>query len=252
VAISTKFGVMGSNQEIQIDVDSRHHVDHQNEPGSSSNEEGNNVKRRGPSPEHKNSDTDSGTGDNDRSLLLSKERRGPRLSIKATSKKNYPPEWLKTLVMLLYTLSCLICMTIVETIVHDHVPLQNETQPLRDIAWNITAGWPFRSTYGVHACFRATEIIGLTLISLAGLHILSHRHTSIILRRFFFHMGTVYLYRVFTISLTILPVPKLHPGKCMPPTDGSVGAIISRSVSQLIGGGMDMTGQNMCGYRFYK
>jgi len=49
VAISTHFG-MGSNQEIQIDVD------HQNEPGSSSNEESN-VKRRGPSPEHKHSDT---------------------------------------------------------------------------------------------------------------------------------------------------------------------------------------------------
>ena len=66
--------------------------------------------------------SDSGTGDNDRSLLLSKERRGPRLSIKASSKKNYPPEWFRTLVMLLYAISCLITMTIVEAIVHDHVP----------------------------------------------------------------------------------------------------------------------------------
>ena len=44
--------------------------------------------------------------------------------------------------------------------------MQNETKPLRDVAWNITAKWPFNAPYGVHACFRATEIIGLTLISL--------------------------------------------------------------------------------------
>ena len=81
----------------------------------------------------------------------------------------------------------------------------------------------------------------------AGLHIITHRHTSIIMRRFFFHFGTVYMYRVFTISMTILPVPKLPPGHCMPPTDGSISQILARSAQQLIGGGMDMTGVNMCG-----
>ena len=75
-------------------------------------------------------------------------------------------------------------MTIIETIVHDHVPreyferlfnlklffiiflVQNETEPLRDIAWNLTAKWPFFTQTGIHACFRATEIIGIILMSL--------------------------------------------------------------------------------------
>jgi shingomyelin synthase len=239
---------MVSQQEIQIEVE------HGNgsgmaEQGSSSEESS--VKRRGPSPENKNSDSDSAPGDSDRTSLLQKERRGGRLSIKSSAKKNYPAEWLKTLVLLLYTLCCLTAMTIVETIVHDRVPLQNETAPLRDVFWNITAKWPFNTEYGIHAAFRATEIIGLILISLAALHVISHRHTSIILRRFFFHFGTVYLYRVFTISLTILPVPKLPPNQCMPPTDGSLRQVLARSFGQLVGGGMDMTGNNMCGDYMY-
>lgn len=82
---------------------------------------------------------------------------------------------------------------------------------------------------------------------LVGVHILTHQHTSVILRRFFFHFGTVYLYRVVTISVTILPVPKLPNGHCMPPTDGSLQQIFARSFGQLVGGGMDMTGNNMCG-----
>ena len=66
--------------------------------------------------------SDSAPGDSDRTSLLQKERRGGRLSIKSSAKKNYPAEWLKTLVLLLYTLCCLTAMTIVETIVHDRVP----------------------------------------------------------------------------------------------------------------------------------
>ena len=86
---------------------------------------------------------------------------------------------------------------------------------------------------------------------LVGVHILTHQHTSVILRRFFFHFGTVYLYRVVTISVTILPVPKLPNGHCMPPTDGSLQQIFARSFGQLVGGGMDMTGNNMCGLVFF-
>ena len=71
------------------------------------------------------------------------------------------------------------------------------------------------------------------------------------MRRFFFHFGTVYLYRVATIYVTILPVPKLAPGHCMPPTDGSLKQLFERSFGTLAGGGMDMTGKNMCGDYMY-
>lgn len=222
------------------------------EPGSSSNDESNSgVKRRGPSPEIKHSDTDSAGSEHDRALLLSEDRRARRLSIKSSAKKNYPAEWLKTLGMLIYAICCLFAMTLVETIVHDHVPSQNSTAPLGDVAWVVTDNWPFQAEFGIHECFRATEIIGVTLMVLAGLHIITHRHTSIILRRFFFHFGTVYLYRVLTISVTILPVPKLPPGHCLAPSDGSAAAIFSRAFGTLLGGGMDMTGVNMCGDYLY-
>ena len=102
--------------------------------------------------------------------------------------------------------------------VHDHVPEQNTTSYLRDIAWNVTSEWPT----GIHACFRATESIGLILFIISSCHMVSHRYRSIILRRFFFHIGTVYMYRIFTISFTILPVPKLPLNNCAPKTDGQL------------------------------
>ena len=79
------------------------------------------------------------------------------------------------------------------------------------------------------------------------IHIILHRHTSIVLRRFLFHFGSVYLYRVLTIYVTILPVPKLPQGHCMPRTNGTVRQILERSFQTLAGGGMDITGKNMCG-----
>ncbi len=138
---------------------------------------------------------------------------------------------------------------------------QNTTEPLKDIAWELTAKWPFETEYGNHVCFKLTEIIILSLVILSQLHIITHVHFSIVFRRFLFHVGTgisifeascqksvlVYLYRVLTISVTILPVPKLPPGHCMPKTDGSIEQILGRAWKTLSGAGMDMAGMNMCG-----
>ena len=80
---------------------------------------------------------------------------------------------------------------------------------------------------------------------------MTHSHSSIVLRRLCFHFGTVYLYRVATIYVTILPIPKLAPGHCMPPTDGSFKQMLERSFGQLTGMGMDITGKSMCGDYMY-
>ena len=59
------------------------------------------------------------------------------------------------------------------------------------------------------------------------------------------------MYRIFTISFTILPVPAVEINHCAPKTDGSPGQIFSRASKLFIGAGMDLTGQNMCGDYIY-
>jgi len=223
---------------------------------SSSNDENNGVKRRSQpllSDHHRGYDSDGGINDQDRSLLSSRRSsRGRYRGSDGSLARKYPAEWYKTVIMLFYALGCIATMSVVEAIVHDKVPPQNTTEGhptyLQDIFWNITSSF---CPEGCHSFFRATEIIGLVLMGLTLLHIVNHRHTSIVLRRFFFHFGTVYFYRVFTISFTILPVPKLPAGHCMPATDGTWSAILKRAFGVLAGGGMDMTGKNMCGDYMY-
>jgi len=106
----------------------------------------------------------------------------------STREHNFEPcpqEWWKTLVMLLYMLTCMFCMTVTMVIVHDHVPDQNTTMYLKDVAWNITSDWPT----GVRFCFRATEVVALLLCALTGWHLVSSKFRSVLLRRFFFHLG---------------------------------------------------------------
>jgi len=132
-------------------------------------------------------------------------------------------------------------------LVHDHVPEQNSTAPLRDIAWKVTPAYPI----GLPFAFKATEIIGMVLFSLALGQLINNKYRSILLRRFFFHIGTVYMYRIITISFTILPVPAVKPDHCAPKTDGSISEILMRAGKLFLGAGMDITGQNMCGDYIY-
>ncbi|CBY10575.1 unnamed protein product [Oikopleura dioica] len=229
------------------------------EQGSSSNEEPSVKCRKNAAAEtNRQSDSDSfhDEDESDRAMLIQRSSSARRRQKESTSKfktpqKRYEPEWWKTFVVLLYLLCCLFLMTVTETIVHDRVPDQNTTEPLKDIAWELTAKWPFETEYGNHVCFKLTEIIILSLVILSQLHIITHVHFSIVFRRFLFHVGTVYLYRVLTISVTILPVPKLPPGHCMPKTDGSIEQILGRAWKTLSGAGMDMAGMNMCGDYMY-
>lgn len=247
-----------TTEMVQLDIDN---VQESTSPQSSTDEGGSGIKRRNPTSTavlidpastHRGYESDGGITEHDRSnLLRNSSRRSKNGGRRSSLGKKYPPEYWKTFIMLIYALCCLIAMTIIETIVHDNVPEQNSTAPLNDVAWRITAHWPFNTTTGIHACFRATEIIGLSLMSLVIIHIILHRHTSIVLRRFLFHFGSVYLYRVLTIYVTILPVPKLPQGHCMPRTNGTVRQILERSFQTLAGGGMDITGKNMCGDYMY-
>jgi len=133
----------------------------------------------------------------------------------ALKEEECPKEWWKTGVMALYALISMFCLTVTMTVVHDKVPEQTADSHLEDIAWNITSKWPT----GIKPCLKATEIIALSLIYLTLLHALLHKDRSVILRRFLFHIGTVYGYRILTTSVTILPVPKLPLDSCMPKTD---------------------------------
>ena len=58
--------------------------------------------------------------DLDRSLSTKKDIIGQHC--RSSLRKEYPPEWSKTLIMLVYAISCLSAMTFIITIVHDRVP----------------------------------------------------------------------------------------------------------------------------------
>ena len=114
--------------------------------------------------------------------------------------------------------------------------------------------WPYLVLFKKKFFFKpvkTTEIIGMVLFTLALGQLINNKYRSILLRRFFFHIGTVYMYRIITISFTILPVPAVKPDHCAPKTDGSISEILMRAGKLFLGAGMDITGQNMCGDYMY-
>lgn len=74
---------------------------------------------------------------------------------------------------------------------------------------------------------------------------------SIISRRFFCIVGTLYLYRCITMYVTTLPVPGMH-FNCSPKLFGDWEAQLRRIMKLIAGGGLSITGShNMCGDYLY-
>ncbi|KGL73450.1 Phosphatidylcholine:ceramide cholinephosphotransferase 1, partial [Tinamus guttatus] len=74
---------------------------------------------------------------------------------------------------------------------------------------------------------------------------------SIISRRFFCIVGTLYLYRCITMYVTTLPVPGMH-FNCSPKLFGDWESHMRRIMKLLAGGGLSITGShNMCGDYLY-
>ncbi|CAJ0916516.1 unnamed protein product, partial [Ranitomeya imitator] len=116
--------------------------------------------------------------------------------------QDFPDEWYKTFVAFTYALCCFIFTTVMISVVHERVPPKTEESPLPDVF--------FDHFDRVAWAFSICEINGMILVALWILQWLFLKYKSIISRRFFCIVGTLYLYRCITMYVTTLPVPGMH------------------------------------------
>ncbi|XP_061692596.1 phosphatidylcholine:ceramide cholinephosphotransferase 1 [Syngnathoides biaculeatus] len=159
------------------------------------------------------------------------------------SRTSFPPDWGKTGVAFVYAIVCFVTTTIVISVVHERVPPKEHTPPLPDKFFDL-----FNR---VEWAFSICEINGMLLVGLWLIQWMLLKHRSIIGRRFFFIVGTLYLYRCITMYITTLPVPGMH-FKCSPKLLGDWEAQMRRVMKMIAGGGLSITGSHtMCGDYLY-
>ncbi|XP_067908606.1 phosphatidylcholine:ceramide cholinephosphotransferase 1 [Heterodontus francisci] len=152
-------------------------------------------------------------------------------------------EWWKTFVAFLYALSCFLLTTVMISVVHERVPPKEEQPPLPDKF--------FDYFNRVEWAFSICEINGMILVGLWLIQWVLMKYKSIVGRRFFFIVGTLYLYRCITMYVTTLPVPGMH-FSCSPKLFGDVEAQFRRIMKMIAGGGLSITGAHtMCGDYLY-
>ncbi|XP_076834683.1 phosphatidylcholine:ceramide cholinephosphotransferase 1 [Brachyhypopomus gauderio] len=169
-----------------------------------------------------------------------------RIRIPPPSPSDLPPfptEWCKTAVAFLYALCCFITTSVVISVVHERVPSKEHSPPLPDKFFDLFER--------VQWAFFICEINGMLLVGLWMVQWILLKHRSIVGRRFFFIVGTMYLYRCVTMYVTTLPVPGLH-FKCSPKLFGDWEAQLRRIMKMISGGGLSITGSHtMCGDYLY-
>ncbi|XP_062863366.1 phosphatidylcholine:ceramide cholinephosphotransferase 1 [Trichomycterus rosablanca] len=161
----------------------------------------------------------------------------------ASEHGSFPTEWTKTGVAFLYALCCFVMTSVMISIVHERVPAKEESPPLPD---------KFFDVFGrVQWAFSICEINGMVLVAVWTVQWLHLKHRSIVGRRFFFIVGTLYLYRCVTMYVTTLPVPGMH-FKCSPKLSGNYEAQVGRVMKMISGGGLSITGaHSLCGDYLY-
>ncbi|XP_041116945.1 phosphatidylcholine:ceramide cholinephosphotransferase 2 [Polyodon spathula] len=158
-------------------------------------------------------------------------------------KNRLPLEWWKTGIAFIYALFNLVLTTVMITVVHERVPAKETSPPLPDKFFDYVGR--------VEWAFSISEINGMILVGLWCCQWLFLRYKSIAARRFFFIMGTLYLYRCMTMYVTTLPVPGMHM-KCAPKLHGDSQAKLQRILRLISGGGLSITGSHiLCGDFLY-
>uniref|UniRef100_A0A1A7YJK7 Phosphatidylcholine:ceramide cholinephosphotransferase 1 n=1 Tax=Iconisemion striatum TaxID=60296 RepID=A0A1A7YJK7_9TELE len=160
-----------------------------------------------------------------------------------TARSSFPTEWRKTGIAFIYAVICFVTTSIVISVVHERVPPKEHTPPLPDKFFDLFDR--------VEWAFSICEVNGLLLVGLWLIQWILLKHRSIIGRRFFFIVGTLYLYRCITMYITTLPVPGMH-FKCSPKLLGDWEAQMRRIMKMIAGGGLSITGaHSMCGDYLY-
>lgn len=166
-----------------------------------------------------------------------------KISMPEIERSQYPLEWGKTAVAFFYALCCFVTTTVMISVVHERVPPKEEYPPLPDKFFDF-----FNR---VEWAFSICEINGMILVAAWFFQWLLLKYKSIIGRRFFFIVGTLYLYRCVTMYVTTFPVPGAH-FRCSPKLFGDLEAQVRRIMKMIAGGGLSITGAHtMCGDYLY-
>ncbi|XP_023683422.2 phosphatidylcholine:ceramide cholinephosphotransferase 2-like [Paramormyrops kingsleyae] len=174
---------------------------------------------------------------------IRKHRDYVTISLSDPQSEQLPSEWWKTAVAFIYALFNLLLTTVMITVVHERVPAKEICAPLPDKFFDYfdRVSW----------AFSVTEINGMVLVSLWFGHWLLLRYKAIVGRRFFFLMGTLYLYRCITMYITTLPVPGMFMS-CAPKLYSDSQAKVHRILQLISGAGLSITGSHMmCGDFLY-
>ncbi|XP_060942838.1 phosphatidylcholine:ceramide cholinephosphotransferase 1 [Limanda limanda] len=162
---------------------------------------------------------------------------------KDASRTSFPVEWRKTGFAFSYAVLCFVTTTIVISVVHERVPSKEHTPPLPDKFFDLFDR--------VEWAFSICEINGMLLVAVWLIQWILLKHRSIVGRRFFFIVGTLYMYRCITMYITTLPVPGMH-FKCSPKLLGNWELQMRRVMKLIAGGGLSITGSHsMCGDYLY-
>lgn len=152
-----------------------------------------------------------------------------------------PVERLKTVLFALYTLFGTFIATLTMQVTNERVEHNQTVQaPLRDVVWDLQKSYAKEDS--LPELFRLTEIWGIIQMATFFGLLIFHKHRLVILRRFFFVVGTLYIYRSFTTVVTSLPVPGLHV-VCQPYYGENYNFVyvMKQTFKTLSGFGMQMT-----------
>ncbi|TWW58716.1 phosphatidylcholine:ceramide cholinephosphotransferase 2 [Takifugu rubripes] len=166
-----------------------------------------------------------------------------KISVPESRVNPLPMEWWKTAISFFYALFNLVLTTVIITVVHERVPPKEVSPPLPDKFFDYIDR--------VKWAFTVTEINGMVLVTIWLIQLFFFRYKSIASRRFFFLIGTLYLYRCVTMYITTLPVPGMHM-TCAPKLHGDSQAKLQRILQLVSGGGLSITGSHLlCGDFLY-
>jgi len=150
----------------------------------------------------------------------------------------------RALLTFLYAVVSTFVCTVTLQFTHERMTERAQTEPLKDISFDLL---PSRIPWA----FDITEYVGLVygLMFMAMCSI--HKDRLVILRRFFFVIGTLYMYRSVLMFATNLPVPGTHL-KCAPKVDGNYGEVFKRAYDLWRTFGTSLAGNHMyCGDYMY-
>jgi len=149
-----------------------------------------------------------------------------------------PDEPLKTLASFIFLIFGFLVTTVSLSVTHERMP---DYPPLPDIVLD--------NTNYLEWGLDASEYILISLVFLAFLLVIFHKHRMIVLRRIFLMVGMLYMYRGITMFVTVLPKPD-SSYYCSPKLNHSITFIevVQRSLRIISGGGLSINGNQVyCG-----